>query len=53
MANSAPPDRNTTPPTSEADESARIFERLIRQVGESAARWERLMALLAERENAQ
>jgi hypothetical protein len=42
-------DRETQPPAA-ADRQAADFEREIREHGESRARWDRLLALLAERE---
>jgi hypothetical protein len=43
-------DRETLPPTSAPDRQAADFERDLQERGESSARWDRLMALLAERE---
>jgi hypothetical protein len=43
-------DRDTLPPTSAPDRQAADFERVVRERGESSARWDRLMELLAERE---
>ncbi len=51
MANSRFPERPTTGPT-EGDVNAAAFEREIARLGESKARWSRLMALLEERESA-
>jgi hypothetical protein len=45
-------DRDTLPPTSAPDRLAADFEREVRERGESLARWDRLMALLAEQEEA-
>lgn len=45
-------DRDTLPPTSAPDRQAADFEREVRERGESRARWDRLLALLAEREGA-
>ena len=42
-------DRETLPPA-RADEQVADFEAEISERGESSARWDRLMALLAERE---
>ncbi len=47
---SAATDRDTLPPTSAPDRQAADFEREVRERGESRARWDRLLALLAERE---
>jgi hypothetical protein len=47
MANN---ERDTLPPTSAPDRQAADFERDVRERGEPSARWDRLMALLAERE---
>jgi len=43
-------ERDTLPPTSAPDRQAADFERDVQERGESSARWDRLMALLAERE---
>jgi hypothetical protein len=43
-------DRETLPPTSAPDHQAADFEQLVRERGESRARWDHVMALLAERE---
>jgi hypothetical protein len=40
----------TVPPTADEKAQAAAFERDVRERGESRARWDRFMALLAERE---